>query len=63
MRCSATFIFYHFNSFSGMWVRACKARTAYTVLDDLRRFDNIFETNRRKRSGVGAEGGEVIEIF
>jgi hypothetical protein len=32
MRCSATSIFYHFDSCSGIWVRACKARTAYTVL-------------------------------
>ena len=28
-------IFYHFNNCSGIWVRACKARTAYTVLSDL----------------------------
>jgi len=34
MRCSGASIFYPLAMCSGIWVRACKARTAYTVLDE-----------------------------
>jgi len=34
-------------------------RTIYAVLGDLRRFVKISQTNRRKRSGVVAGGGEA----